>query len=92
LENIFHKVLDCSGVVSYYITKSPKHLDDKVTNRKENVMNTSISTKLAALALALMANSVIMGGVAYLFNARLDHPTAVMSVASATPVSTAVLA
>jgi hypothetical protein len=50
-------------------------------------MNTSISTKLAALALALMANSVIMGGVAYLFNVRLDQPTAVTSVASTTPVA-----
>jgi hypothetical protein len=45
-------------------------------------MNTSISTKLAAIALALMANSLIMGGVAYLFNARLGEPTAVASVAS----------
>ena len=45
-------------------------------------MNTSISTKLAALALALMVNSVIMGGIAYLFNAQLQHPTAVASLAS----------
>ena len=45
-------------------------------------MNTSISTKLAAIALALMANTLIMGGVAYLFNARLGEPTAVTSVAS----------
>lgn len=37
-------------------------------------MNTSITNKLAALALALMVNSVIMGGVAYLFN---DRPAAV---------------
>jgi hypothetical protein len=44
-------------------------------------MNTSISTKLAALALALMVNSVIMGGMAYLFNAQLQAPTAVMSLA-----------
>jgi len=47
-------------------------------------MNTSISTKLAALALALMVNSVIMGGIAYLFNAQLQAPTAVMSLVSAT--------
>jgi hypothetical protein len=33
-------------------------------------MNTTISNKFAALALALMVNSVIMGGVAYLFNAQ----------------------
>ncbi len=45
-------------------------------------MNTSIPTKLAAIALALMANSLIMGGVAYLFNARLGEPTSVASVAS----------
>ncbi len=45
-------------------------------------MNTSISTKLASIALALMANSVIMGGVAYMFNARLGEPTSVASVAS----------
>jgi hypothetical protein len=45
-------------------------------------MNTSISNKLAALALALMVNSVIMGGVAYLFNDRL-HQTATLSVAGA---------
>jgi hypothetical protein len=44
-------------------------------------MNTSISTKFAAIALALMANTLIMGGVAYLFNARLGEPTAVASVA-----------
>ena len=49
-------------------------------------MNTSISTKLAALALALMVNSVIMGGMAYLFNAQLQTP-AVMALASATAPS-----
>jgi hypothetical protein len=49
---------------------------------KETIMNTSISTKLTALALALMVNSVIMGGMAYLFNAQLQAPTAVMSLAS----------
>jgi hypothetical protein len=46
-------------------------------------MNTSISTKLAALALALMVNSVIMGGMAVLFNVELQAPTAVMSLANA---------
>jgi hypothetical protein len=45
-------------------------------------MNTSISTKLAALALALMVNSVIMGSMAFLFNAQLQQPTAVTSLAS----------
>lgn len=33
-------------------------------------MNTTLSTKLAALALALAVNSVIMGSVALVFNAR----------------------
>lgn len=45
-------------------------------------MNTSITTKLASIALALMANTLIMGGVAYMFNARLADPTSVASVAS----------
>ena len=36
-------------------------------------MNTQISTKLAALAVALMVNSVMIGGIAYLFNAQLQQ-------------------
>jgi hypothetical protein len=51
-------------------------------------MNTSISTKLAALALALMVNSVIMGGVAYLFNAQLRAPSVALSLANAAAQST----
>jgi hypothetical protein len=43
-------------------------------------MNTQISTKLAALAVALMMNSVIIGGVAYLFNSQVQH-TPVISLA-----------
>jgi hypothetical protein len=81
-------VLACSGVVYYYITKSPKHLDDgpnTETLGKETIMNTSISTKLAALALALMVNSVIMGGMAYLFNVQ---PTAVIALASTAATAT----
>ena len=31
-------------------------------------MNTQISTKLAALALALMMNSLMLGGIAFLFS------------------------
>jgi hypothetical protein len=45
-------------------------------------MNTQISTKLAALAVALMMNSVIIGGVAYLFNSQVQH-TPVTSLAHA---------
>jgi hypothetical protein len=37
---------------------------------QESFMNTRTSSKLAALAIALMMNSLIMGGVAYLFDAQ----------------------
>jgi len=39
-------------------------------------MTTQLSTKLAALAVALMINGMMIGGVAYLFSARLHQPTA----------------
>ena len=39
-------------------------------------MTTQLSTKLAALAVALMVNGLMIGGVAYLFNAQLHRPTA----------------
>ena len=44
-------------------------------------MNTQITTKLAALAIALMMNSVIIGGVALVFNAQSHAQTAVTSLA-----------
>jgi hypothetical protein len=44
-------------------------------------MNTQISTKLAALAVALMMNSLIIGGVAYLFNGQLHEHVALTSLA-----------
>jgi Mn2+/Fe2+ NRAMP family transporter len=44
-------------------------------------MNTTLSTKLAALMLALVVNSVIMGGVALMFNAR-THQAAALNVAA----------
>jgi hypothetical protein len=34
-------------------------------------MNTQISTKLAAFAIALMMNSLIIGGVTYLFDGQI---------------------
>jgi hypothetical protein len=46
-------------------------------------MTTQISTKLAALAVALMMNSLIIGGVALLFNNSLQHQSAALSVAHA---------
>jgi len=44
-------------------------------------MTTQLSTKLAALAVALMVNGMMIGGVAYLFSARLHQPTAVNGTA-----------
>ena len=46
-------------------------------------MNTQISTKLAALAVALMMNSLLIGGVAYLFNSQV-HEAPAASLAHAT--------
>ncbi len=46
-------------------------------------MNTQISTKLAALAVALMMDSVIIGGVAYLFNGQLHQHAGVPSLVQA---------
>jgi hypothetical protein len=44
-------------------------------------MNTQISTKLAALAVALMMNGLLMGGVAYVFNGQLHQHSAIISLA-----------
>jgi hypothetical protein len=44
-------------------------------------MNTQLSTKFVALAAALMMNSLLMGGVAYLFNSQLHPQTAAISLA-----------
>jgi hypothetical protein len=44
-------------------------------------MNTQISTKLTALAVALMMNSLIIGVVAYLFNGQAHQHTILMSLA-----------
>ncbi len=38
-------------------------------------MTSQISTKLAALSVALMMNSMMIGTVAYLFNGRVHTPT-----------------
>jgi hypothetical protein len=44
-------------------------------------MNTRISSKLAALAIALTMNGIIIGGVAYLFNLQTQQPLSVTSFA-----------
>jgi hypothetical protein len=46
-------------------------------------MNTQISTKIAALAMALMMNSLMLGGIAYLFNGTLPQHQAVVTLAAA---------
>jgi len=43
-------------------------------------MNTQISSKLAALAVAFVMNIVIIGGVAHLFNSQLQSRAAAMSL------------
>jgi hypothetical protein len=55
-----------------------------MTATKETHMTTQISTKLAALAVALMMNSLIIGGVAYAFNSQLHQHTGVASLVQAT--------
>ena len=55
--------------------------------RQETLMNTQISTKLAALAVALMMNSLIIGGVAYLFNAQSHEHAVVTLVQAAAPTN-----
>ena len=47
-------------------------------------MTTQISTKLAALAIALLMNSAMLGGVAYVFNGHLASAQS----ASAAPLAT----
>ncbi|HEV7612004.1 MAG TPA: hypothetical protein VGO37_09030 [Steroidobacteraceae bacterium] len=44
-------------------------------------MNTQFSTKLAALGVALMMNSLLIGGVAYLFNSQVHPHTTLIALA-----------
>jgi len=39
-------------------------------------MNTQLSTKFAALVMALMMNSLMFGGIAYLFNTQVQDAQA----------------
>ena len=48
-------------------------------------MNTQISSKLAALAVAVMMNSLLIGGMAYLFSASVDHQPAMTQQHAAAP-------
>jgi hypothetical protein len=47
-------------------------------------MNTQISTKLAALGVALVVNGAMIGSVAYLFSGQA-HATAMVRVLTPTP-------
>jgi hypothetical protein len=49
-------------------------------------MTTQISSKLAALAVALMMNSLLIGGVALVFN-NAQHVTAPLMSLSAIPAA-----
>ncbi len=53
-------------------------------------MTTQLSTKLAALAVALMVNAMMIGGVGYLFSAQLHRPTnaTVMTASARTAIPT----
>jgi hypothetical protein len=55
-------------------------------------MNTQISSKLAALAVALVMNTMIIGGVAHLFTAELQPRATAMSPDGSSAVSTHVVA
>jgi hypothetical protein len=46
-------------------------------------MHTQFSTKLAALGVALLVNSTMIGGVAYLFSGQLREHTALTTLARA---------
>jgi hypothetical protein len=48
-------------------------------------MNTQISTKLAALAIALMMNSLLIGGVAYVFSMQVHESAAISLERAAAP-------
>jgi hypothetical protein len=46
-------------------------------------MNTPISSKLAALCMALMMNGLMVGGIAYLFSGYIhSQPSVVLALAS----------
>jgi hypothetical protein len=47
---------------------------------KETFMNTQISSKLAALAVAVVMNIVVIGGVAHLFSSQLQSRTSAISL------------
>jgi hypothetical protein len=63
----------------------PKRLQTAIL--KETFMNTRISTKLAALAIALMMNSILFGGVAYLFDTQAHQHSLVALIGLAKQIA-----
>ncbi|MEA3150920.1 MAG: hypothetical protein QOD56_1859 [Gammaproteobacteria bacterium] len=55
-------------------------------------MTTQISTKLAALGVALMINIAMIGGVAFLFSGQLHQNAPVTSLAHGSPANRATAA
>jgi hypothetical protein len=54
----------------------PSHRNKENRNFSlETIMIPEISSKLAAFAVALMMNGLIIAGVAYMFNVQVDHQT-----------------
>jgi hypothetical protein len=84
----FAEVVACTSVVCNYITRSPIHLDDHNITQ-EKTMTTQLSTKLTALALALMVNSMMIGGVAFLFSARIHQQPVMTALAQVQPAAAA---
>ena len=52
-------------------------------------MPTQFVTKFAALGVALMINSMMIGAVAYLFSGQLHHPSAMTARDHASPQTAA---
>jgi hypothetical protein len=55
--------------------------------RQENAMTTQLSTKLAALAVALMVNTMMIGGVAYLFSSQVHQLPSVSALAHTSSIN-----
>jgi hypothetical protein len=55
----------------------------RISLTRRHPMTTQISTKLAALAVALMMNSLLIGGVAYVFS--LESTTTTVECAALPP-------
>jgi hypothetical protein len=78
--------LACTAVICNYITGKPKHWCTS-NIRQEIHMTAQLSTKIAALAIALMVNCMMIGGVAYLFGGRI-HAAPLQALAQTAALAT----